>query len=139
MLDASCHMPTLKQIIEQNDTGIGRRFDLFIQFLIVASLVAFSVETMPRLSEATQSWLHRFEIFCVAVFTIEYLLRAYTATRTRSYVLSFFGLIDLAPFCRSTLPLASTSVRCEPFGCFGSFDSSSLRVTAQRCGASTWH
>ena len=89
-------MPTLKQIVEQNDTPLGRRFDLAIQALIIVSLIAFSIETLPRLPTAVDIWLQRFEVFSVIVFSIEYVLRVYVARPKRAYVLSFFGFVDLA-------------------------------------------
>jgi voltage-gated potassium channel len=88
-------MPTLKQIIEENDTRLGRGFDLFIQCLIVVSLVAFSIETLPDLSQSTQAFLRFTEIAIVIVFTAEYVLRLYVADQKLSFVFSFFGLIDL--------------------------------------------
>jgi len=88
-------MPTIKQVVEQNDTPLGRAFDLFIQTLIVLSLVAFSIETLPKLSESAQRWLRGFEIFSVIVFSIEYLLRIYVATPRSRYIFSFFGVVDL--------------------------------------------
>lgn len=88
-------MFNLKQLIEQNDTPAGRRFDLSIQALIVLSLIALSIETLPSLSDSAHYWLHQFEVFCVVVFTAEYLLRVWVATPRRAYVFSFFGVIDL--------------------------------------------
>ena len=43
----------LKHTIENNDTKAGRRFDLFIQALIILSLITFSLETLPDLNENT--------------------------------------------------------------------------------------
>lgn len=88
-------MPTLKQIVEQSDTPLGRGFDLFIQSLIVLSSISFSIETLPKLSEMVRLWLRGFEIFCVLVFTIEYLLRVYVATPRSGYIFSFFGIVDI--------------------------------------------
>jgi len=73
-------MPTLKQIIEESDTPLGRVFDLVIEALIVLSLISFSIETLPGLPESAAAWLRGFEAFSVCVFTIEYLLRVYVAT-----------------------------------------------------------
>lgn len=98
-------MPTLKRIIENNDTRLGRGFDFFIQFLIVVSLVTFSIETLPDLSQPTRDVLRYTEIVTVIIFTAEYLLRLYVADRKLSFVFSFFGLVDLfaiLPFYIST-------------------------------------
>jgi len=86
----------LKDIVERNDTRAGRLFDIAIQLLIVISLVSFSVETLPDLAPAIQSFLRYIEIACVAAFTVEYLLRIAVADRPLGFALSFFGLVDLA-------------------------------------------
>lgn len=86
----------IKQIIEQNDTKAGRIVDLFIQFLIVLSLVSFSIETLPDLKENTKHILKLIEIITVIIFTIEYLLRLIVADKKVRYIFSFYGLIDLA-------------------------------------------
>ena len=50
-------MGGLKRIIEENDTRWGRVFDLSIQTLIVLSLIAFSVETLPDIAPPLRRWL----------------------------------------------------------------------------------
>jgi len=85
----------LKKLIEKNDTGQGRIFDLAIQFLIFISLVSFSIETIPNLTAGTKRLLHTTEIVTVAIFTIEYLLRVIVADRKLSFIFSFYGLVDL--------------------------------------------
>lgn len=98
-------MRKLKQVIENTNTKAGRRFDLFIETLIVISLVSFCVETLPNLSRTTQYWLRMVEIITVAIFTIEYALRIFVADNRLRFIFSFYGLIDLAailPFYIST-------------------------------------
>ena len=87
---------SLKQIIEDTDTRFGRVFDLTIQALILISLIAFSLETLPGLSEPQRWWLYAVEVSCVVIFTAEYLLRLFVADRKLGFATSFFGLIDLA-------------------------------------------
>lgn len=88
-------MPTLKQIVERNDTRLGQAFDLVIQSLIIISLITFSIETLPDLSESTRFWLRLSEVVITIVFTFEYLLRIYVASPRYAYIFSFFGLVDL--------------------------------------------
>lgn len=88
-------MHMLKKIIEQNDTKWGRVFDLGIQFLIVVSMVSFSVETLPNLSPAASRLLGQVEVIVVSIFTLEYLLRLFVADRKLGFAFSFYGLIDL--------------------------------------------
>lgn len=85
----------LKATVESNETKAGQVFDLTIQFLILTSLLDFSIETLPNLSESSRNWLQVIEIVTVSVFTTEYLLRVYLANPRRGFVFSFFGIIDL--------------------------------------------
>jgi voltage-gated potassium channel len=95
----------LKSVIENNDTRAGRTFDFAIQALIVISLVTFSIETLPNLSETTRFWLGLVEIVTVTIFTVEYVLRVFFASPRRKFIFSFFGIVDLLsilPFYLST-------------------------------------
>lgn len=85
---------TLQQIVEPI-SPVGRAFALVVQVLILLSLVAFSVETLPTISDQTRLYLYYFEVFSVAFFTIEYILRTIAARPTRSYIFSFLGIVDL--------------------------------------------
>jgi voltage-gated potassium channel len=73
----------------------SRIVSLVIQLLIVISLIAFSIETLPNLSESTKYWLQLIEVICVVIFTIEYLLRIFVADRKFKFIFSFFGMVDL--------------------------------------------
>ncbi|MBQ4914081.1 ion transporter [Maribacter sp. MMG018] len=84
----------LKNIVELNDNPKSRYFAYFIQILIFVSIVSFSVETIPDLSSSTRSILRVIEVFCVVVFTVEYLLRIYVSDRKLRFIFSFYGLID---------------------------------------------
>lgn len=85
----------IKSFVEFNDNKLSKWFAFFIQALILLSLVTFSVETLPNLKPQTQTTLRAIEIFCVVVFTIEYILRIYVADSKPKFIFSFFGLIDL--------------------------------------------
>ena len=85
----------LRNIIEDNTSKAGRIFDYFIQLLILISLVSFSVETLPDNSVSTNNILKLIEVFCVIIFTIEYILRIYVSKKPWDYIFSFYGIIDL--------------------------------------------
>lgn len=51
---------------EEPDLG---RWELFIQAVILLSLVDFALETLPHLSPTQRRLLEWFEVFSVAVFT----------------------------------------------------------------------
>jgi cyclase len=59
-------VPFLKSIVENPQSRRGRIFDLSIQFLIVASIVSFSLETVPGLPDELVTALGVIEILCVA-------------------------------------------------------------------------
>ena len=85
----------LRLLVEDNTSKYGRLFDYFIQILIFLSLIAFSIETLPDNSDYTVALLNTFEVICVVVFTIEYILRILVSEKPIKYIFSFFGLIDL--------------------------------------------
>ncbi|OUW77185.1 MAG: voltage-gated potassium channel [Flavobacteriaceae bacterium TMED212] len=78
-----------------SETGLGLYFNFFIQFLIIVSVINFSILTLPNLSVKTQKILNSIEIFSVSIFTVEYLLRFYAAKSRVKFFFSFFGMIDL--------------------------------------------
>jgi voltage-gated potassium channel len=57
----------------------SRQFDALLVLLIVLNIAAFVAESVPRLHAAYAAEFHAFELFSVAVFTIEYVLRIWTA------------------------------------------------------------
>ncbi|MBU2939343.1 ion transporter [Lacinutrix sp. C3R15] len=84
----------IKSIVEINDNKASRFFAVFIQSLILLSIVTFSIETIPNLKPQVKDILQYVEIFCVVVFTLEYLLRIYVADNKLKFVFSFYGIID---------------------------------------------
>ena len=54
------------------------------------------VESEPDLSIEIKNYLSNFEIFSIAIFTVEYIIRSIVAFKNKkSYNFSFFGIIDL--------------------------------------------
>ncbi|MBL4704511.1 MAG: ion transporter [Flavobacteriales bacterium] len=88
-------MASLKVLLEENTTKGGRIFDLSIQFLIVLSVLTFSVDTLPDNSAALTKWLDLIEMICVIIFSIEYILRLIVADKKVKFIFSFYAIIDL--------------------------------------------
>lgn len=84
----------LRNIIENNTSKKGKIFDYFIQVLILLSLIAFTIETFPDNSKNTIETLKTFELLCVVIFSIEYILRIYVSKKPIRYIFSFYGIID---------------------------------------------
>ena len=85
--------------------------DKWLGTLIVANLFSLLFEQVPAVFEPNKHWFHWFDIFSVAVFTVEYLLRLYMAPEDPEFnskkfarlgfVSSPFAIIDflaVAPF-----------------------------------------
>ncbi|SRR6056297_475076 len=84
----------IKSIVELNDTPKSRGFAYFIQVLILVSIISFSFETVPDLEPSTRMILRIIEVFCVVIFTIEYILRIYCSDKKSKFIFSFYGIID---------------------------------------------
>jgi len=84
----------LRVVIEDNTSKKGKIFDYIIQILILLSLISFSIETLPNNSEKTILLLKTFEIICVIIFSLEYILRIYVSEKPLKYIFSFYGIID---------------------------------------------
>tara|TARA_B110000908_G_scaffold162946_1_gene209008 strand:+ start:2046 stop:2741 length:696 start_codon:yes stop_codon:yes gene_type:complete len=85
----------LRKIIIETDTKHGKVFEVFIQSLIVLSLLSFSFETLTNLGEKYKVLLSSFKFICVVFFSIEYILRVWLTKPSKAYIFSFFGIIDL--------------------------------------------
>lgn len=70
-------------------------FDQIVHVFIVLSLISFSVETLPNLSEDVTTCLAAIEVITVLFFTAEYLLRLLVSEPKHKYAFSFFGIVDL--------------------------------------------
>jgi len=66
-------MPTvegLRRIVEESDTRLGLAFDISIQVLILASIIIFSIETLPSNDSSTIEILGFLELFCIVIFSL---------------------------------------------------------------------
>jgi voltage-gated potassium channel Kch len=85
--------------------------DKWIGLLIVVNLFTLVFEQVPGIFEPNRQWFHYFDIFSIAIFTVEYLMRLYLAPEDAefkarkyarlAYVSSPFAVIDflaVAPF-----------------------------------------
>lgn len=103
----------VNQVLEQGQEHdlISKRVDLFLAALVVINIVAVALESVASIGNTYASQFAAIELVSVIIFTIEYLLRFWSAKakapdyndeetlRThrprRDYVFSFSGLIDL--------------------------------------------
>ncbi len=92
MTDSGMHVnsPILRLIAKYR-----RPSSFLIQMLIIISMIGFSVETLPDNPVWLVGMLYGLEVFCVAIFTAEYLVRTVLATNRFKFLFSFYGLVDL--------------------------------------------
>lgn len=76
--------------------SISKSAEKFIYVVIVLNLIAMVVESEPDLPQQFRNYLGYFEIFSIALFSIEYIVRTFVSYRNKKkYNTSFFGVIDL--------------------------------------------
>ena len=85
----------LWRIIFLSDTPAGRAFDVVLLVLISASVAVVMLESVESLRESHQGLFRALEWGFTILFSIEYVTRVLVVRRKRSYVLSFFGIVDL--------------------------------------------
>jgi hypothetical protein len=81
------------QLFNAPSTAIGRFVNNFIAILIILSISVIPFYFVPQL-EWTLEGLFVFEIFVTIIFSLEYLLRAWSSKHPFRYIFSWFGIID---------------------------------------------
>ncbi len=84
----------LREVIFGVDTRAGRLFDVVLIVCILISVLVVMLETVEGVERDYGSQLRTAEWFFTVLFTIEYLLRLYSAEKRRKYAFSFFGVVD---------------------------------------------
>ncbi len=74
----------------------GWYFDLFIISLIILNVLAIVLESVQSVRTTFQAQFEAFEVFSVAIFTIEYLLRVWTANLNPHYHKPIIGNLKYA-------------------------------------------
>ncbi|MEN8765867.1 MAG: ion transporter [Wenyingzhuangia sp.] len=90
----------LHEIIYEADTPAGKLFDVVLLVLILISVLVVMLESVEHLHLIYGDYFSAVEWIITVLFTIEYSLRVYTVKQPLKYILSPYGLIDLA----ATLP-----------------------------------
>lgn len=85
----------LHRIIFESDTKAGKLFDIVLIWMILLSVFVVCLESVSEINFKYSSQLVFIEWALTGIFSIEYVLRLYTTSKTKSYAFSFFGIIDL--------------------------------------------
>lgn len=92
-------------VIEGTDTPTGKFFDVVLLIAIALSVAVVMLDSVLILRLEYGELFFYAEWFFTILFTIEYVLRLYSAPNRRRYAFSFFGVIDLLALLPSYLSL----------------------------------
>ena len=95
----------IHEIIFGADTPAGKFFDVALIILILASVIAVVLESVESYKHAYYYYFKIVEWGLTIIFTIEYFLRIYCTKNSKSYIFSFFGIVDLLAILPSYLSL----------------------------------
>jgi voltage-gated potassium channel len=84
----------LYNIIFEADTFAGKLFDLVLLFLIVLSIVIVMLETVKSYGTRYGHIFNFIEWGITVLFSLEYILRIWVSRNAKTYIFSFFGIID---------------------------------------------
>jgi voltage-gated potassium channel len=87
--------------------------EIFVALLVVANVIGIILESVPEIHDAFQAEFHAFDLFSVAVFSVEFVMRVWSYGEKylhaeggsewkgrKEYLFSFYGIIDFV----STVP-----------------------------------
>jgi len=87
--------------------------EVFVALLVVANVIGIILESVPDIHEAYEAYFHAFDLFSVAVFSVEFVVRVWSYGEKylhdedgsdwkgrKEYLFSFYGIIDFI----STVP-----------------------------------
>lgn len=90
----------LHRIIYEADSREGKIFDLIIIVAILFSILLVMLESVKELDARYHTFFNISEWVITILFTIEYILRVVSVKKPKSYIFSFYGVIDFL----STIP-----------------------------------
>ncbi len=95
----------LHEIIFEADTPLGKAFDIFLIWIILASVVVVMLESVSSFDKKYGATLDILEWIFTILFTLEYFARIYTLKKPIHYISSFYGIVDLCSFLPTYLSL----------------------------------
>jgi len=101
----------IHEIIFETRTPGGKRFDVILLWAIVLSVVVVLLESVAAIRTVYGRELNLLEWFFTILFTIEYVLRLYSARSAIRYAFSFFGIVDLLAVVPTFISLALPGAR----------------------------
>lgn len=85
----------LHGIIFESNTPAGKTFDVILIIMILSNSILIIAESVDSIRNAYGTLISILGWFFIVAFTIEFILRILIVKKKKSYIFSFFGIIDL--------------------------------------------
>lgn len=96
------------EIIFEADTRAGKLFDVGLLLVILVSVVVVMLESVEGLRTQYFRWFSWLEWGFTIIFTVEFLLRIWCINHPKTYIFSFFGVVDIVSILPSYMALFIT-------------------------------
>lgn len=115
------------RVLEKASGGdtVSRWVDLFLIALIMLNVVVVILETVARLKSAYVVFFHYFDLFSIAVFSVEYVLRVWACTVDKRFHSPIMGRLK---YMLTPMALVDLMAVLPFYLMFMSFDSRFLRA-----------
>ena len=100
----------IHRVVFEAETPLGRAFDIGVIVAICLSTFVVILESIEEVRNSIGPILINAEWGFTILFTIEYFLRIFAVKRPLSYVLSFYGMVDLLAILPTYMGLYLTGV-----------------------------
>ena len=95
----------LYEIIFESDTKAGKLFDVLLLAVIVLSIILVMLESVPSIETEYRFLLIFLEWSITIIFSLEYFMRIWIVSKPKTYIFSFYGVIDFLSILPSYLGL----------------------------------
>ncbi len=92
-------------IVFGTNTRAGKRFDIVLLWLILASVLCVILESIPELGNRYKLTFLIIELVFTVVFSIEFILRIWSSPKPLNYLFSFWGIVDFVSILPTYLML----------------------------------
>jgi len=84
----------LHEIIYEADTKAGKLFDVLLLVTILASILLVMLESVESIDLKYHSFFNIAEWIITVLFSLEYVLRIISIKKPKTYIFSYYGIID---------------------------------------------
>ncbi|WP_027419410.1 ion transporter [Crocinitomix catalasitica] len=98
----------IHEVIFEADTKAGKTFDIILLIAILLSILIVMLESVKNFNDRYHQLFLVIEWGLTILFTIEYIIRIISIKKPWSYILSFYGVVDLLSILPTFLGLFLT-------------------------------